>query len=421
MWIELLKGVTLLIPAVVAAFLAILKLFEAQSKVVRLLGYAGVSVILVYVAGSVLDLVSKSLERQVLVRESPKWTPRIGGRVMAEASGGSFLPAASESDQSYAFVVDDEKDALFRLRFDVSERSYTDAGAWRLNPLGAPGANGDARIEDLEGVAADANGHLYLITSHSNTRKGEPDPSRYWLLEVGPPLGALQPQIVRAARNLRPVFENALDQLGVGDWKNMEGKVEELNVEGLALDDSGHVFFGLRSPLVHGRAILFRTGLNDAFSEQAAQLDHFEINLNYSEAAEGDPSGYTNHHTNVPHGIVGLEYDRRSGLLLVLSNAEHREQWLKPALWTLDPAQLGEVEPRLCDAGDTDVTRAGKPEAVLVHPEGPSPGLWARFVAFLRGGTNGQLSLFYDVSDRPSLYRVLDRYDLCPQLYRASR
>src|SRR5881394_713593 len=156
-------------------------------------------------------------------------------KLFNEASGGTIV-------NDLAYVVDDEKPDVFVFRLD---------GEYQLierMPLKENGTvlTGD-KVDDLEAIAS-ADGKLYLITSHSNTKKtGEPKRARQKLLEVSLAPGS-RGEVSNKADNLRDVVWKSLKGLA-DSYLNEEHQDEGMQIEGFAIDKEGNAYIGLRAPL----------------------------------------------------------------------------------------------------------------------------------------------------------------------------
>lgn len=168
---------------------------------------------------------------------------------------GVFEPSAIVQLADGRFLVaEDEKDAPFTLlRLDL-------AGGVEVQPLrpGGFAADGDFwKLDDLEGLAVDAAGFIYAVTSHSRTGSGKEKRSRDKLVRfrvegdrvVDPAVAlGLKPLMVAS----HPVLAEAAARL---DVKGEGG----LNIEALEFDPvTQALLVGLRGPLLEGRALLAR-------------------------------------------------------------------------------------------------------------------------------------------------------------------
>jgi hypothetical protein len=406
------KALAALLPVLIAAVVALTKLRDQQNSRLRLAANVGLVLIALYAAIEVVNLARSRFEAARKIRGTSRYVaPMINGS-FSEASGATYI--GKPGDREYVLAVDDEQSALFVLRFDAKERDYPNVARHAIDVGGEP-------IDDLEDLAS-YEGKAYAITSHSK-QDGGGDGSRERLIRIEFPNGFAAQPSVTASQRLGDGLVAVLKRLNADGWRTKRGKLEVMNIEGLAIDAGGLAYVGFRSPLIDDQyALLLQAPVASLFDApgpidwKVARLD-----LSYSEEDEVDLARYRRHVSTVYHGIVSLAYDGHSDRILVLSNAQYKEAWYKPVLWSFPAGPFdsdAEVfAPDKCDAGESDVTSAGKAEAIVVHPVAPG-SFWTRPIALLRGGNNGPISLFYDVVDRPALFRVLDRYDLCDDIRR---
>jgi hypothetical protein len=240
-----------------------------------------------------------------------------------EASGGAVI-------KDIAYIVDDEKPRLFKLKLRVPEKGYEYTGdEIKL---------GD-NIDDLEAIASKPDDKapetVYVITSHSNNKKGEQSAGRQKLLEVSLALGS-EGRITKSQEKLRVSIENIFDKLSneLPD-ENLKKRVAELKdeklaqkaqdkgviqIEGLAIDEDDYAYIGFRSPLVQKQevkyALILRAKLSELFSDKP-EFQPFLLNL-WSD--------------NASQGISSIDYDTQTKTLLLIGN-DPTEQLNKPRLW----------------------------------------------------------------------------------------
>jgi hypothetical protein len=143
----------------------------------------------------------------------------------AELSGATRLP-----DRSLALVDDETADAVFLWDGELAQPP-------RRLSLGLP-------LDDLEGIAADSSGTLYLLASHSHTRRGRARPERE-----------------RLARLRRGADLEVVDDITPALLRLLGAAPGQLNLEGLAWYPAGErLFLGARAPLCDGRAQVMALG-----------------------------------------------------------------------------------------------------------------------------------------------------------------
>lgn len=155
-------------------------------------------------------------------------------------------------------VVEDEKEhplSLVTIRAD---------GTTQVVPLAI-----DAQLDDLEGIAVDAAGHVYAVTSHSRSGKGAEKKARERLVRFRIEGGRLVAPVVVAGLKAalvaaHPVLAAAA---ALRDVKADGG----LNIEALEVaPDRQGLLLGFRSPLQAGRALLARLENPDAVFDAGA-------------------------------------------------------------------------------------------------------------------------------------------------------
>ncbi len=134
--------------------------------------------------------------------------------------------------------------------------------------LSVPLVTGDyPKLDDLEGLAADATGHIYAITSHSRSGKGEEKTARERLIRFrieGDRLVA--PVVVEGLKAALIAAHPVLAEAAARRDVKAEGG---LNIEALEITpDQQHLLVGFRSPLQAGRALIARV------ENPAAMFDH---------------------------------------------------------------------------------------------------------------------------------------------------
>ncbi len=165
---------------------------------------------------------------------------------------GIYEPSAIQQLPDGRFlVVEDEKQHPFSL-FTLGAEGQID-----VQPVERETGETLGKLDDLEGLALDAAGNVYAITSHSRDGAGEIKQSRDKLVRL-----RIEGNRIAAAaicRDLRqaliathPVLAAAAEMI---DVKRDGG----LNIEAIEVDPATrHLLVGLRSPLCEQRAIIAR-------------------------------------------------------------------------------------------------------------------------------------------------------------------
>lgn len=312
-----------------------------------------------------------------------------------EASGGA-------TDKNVAYVVDDDEAGIFVFDYLEAEDKYKYQKPKPMKLIDARPCSeriklwgkecDDSKpveltkklIEDLEGAAI-FNGKLYLTTTQSNSKSGDEEPQRWLFLEV-----SLDGKVIRATRKLRDairvLFRNGIPgvtEKSIGESVNEGGKLEVMQIEGLAIDRTGQVFLGFRTPLVDKKALVLRANVDQIFND-APEFQGFVLDL------EHDGENY---------GIVSMEYDPHSNQILVLGNSPLRTKTLATVVWTWEVGDSKNVQHPVAFKGnlftvfDAPGSRPAKPEVILLPRENRI------HLFFDAEGTGGQLSFMRNGTD----------------------
>jgi hypothetical protein len=181
----------------------------------------------------------------------------LGVLILVALAGGRPVAAAGRDQRPDLWP--NELSALARLpdgTFLLADDETRDQiFVWSGDPGRAPRPRAlGLRLDDLEGAAADSHGTVYLLTSHSLTRRGRsrPDRARLARLRRGAELEAID--------DLRPALVRLLGAGGSTDGSAPPG-AGDLNLEGLAWYPAGErLLIGARSPITGGRAQVIELG-----------------------------------------------------------------------------------------------------------------------------------------------------------------
>lgn len=240
----------------------------------------------------------------------------VNSKLFNEASGGTII-------KDLAYVVDDEKPTIFVFRL---EEEYQLVDKIELKENGKVLTADE--VDDLEALAS-ADGKLYLMTSHSNTRRGRRNEARQRLLEVSLEAGK-QGEVTSRADNLQELIWKNLKGLAAS-YQNEEHKEEIMQIEGLAIDEGGNAYIGLRAPLAmeNDYALVLSAKLSDLFlKDKEPQFTVFRLNL--WQQNEND------NHETVPYGIVSMDYDAQTGNMLIVGNSAKTSRYFSPILCQWD-------------------------------------------------------------------------------------
>lgn len=372
--------------AVVLAVLAQWDKFEAPQPRTRRLGYVAAGL------GALAALAQFGLQLRGMVREAEAQREvamleafRRGQQLeVDEASGaaevGSFVHVADDEEPKvfrYAMGADGtwaQRGSGYEIRDARSGRPEdppparcgyrVPAAASADSPASAGNSEGKRippevvnKVDDIE-AAAQYGGNLYLVTSHSLTKKGERLAKRDLLLKIDR-FDEIERKAgiawVAHATSLRKAIDDALRQL-LTEGELIDPDEDCVNVEGFAVDDQGTAYIGLRSPVLkrgmQSYAIVLHGNLDALMGQQGTLQSHL---LKLS-------------HTDDAYGITSLDWVAPE--LLILGNSSSKFEQLTPRLWRWAPTdlQLLEHTPHVVDTWSLPLpaTFQAKPEAIVV-------------------------------------------------------
>ena len=168
-------------------------------------------------------------------------------------------------------------------------------------------------VDDLEGITLGRDENVFLITSFSPDKKKKRKKKRQRLIQFQIKNGRIVHEF--HFDNLLPYLVQQLNK-----EKDIDaGGVDTLNIEGITFDaGKKHLFIGLRSPLVNGRAII------------AVLENPYEI---FSGAT---PPIFTGRNIMMDlggGGIRGISYNYNLGVYLITNEVKNKKGKLRPGLW----------------------------------------------------------------------------------------
>ena len=259
------------------------------------------------------EAVEKIKESEKKIEDLKQIIKVSNSKLFNEASGGTVVG-------DMAYVVDDENPSIFELR--LQEGAYGLIDNIKLKENGRELTKDD--VDDLEAIASspleaiasspDGKLYLYLVTSHSNTRRGNV-PARQRLLKV-----SLAPEnrgeVVSSANNLRELMLKKLTDERIAEpYRNKEERTDELmQIEGFTIDEEGNAYFGLRAPLTRDdHALVLRAKLSELFvPEPKPEFAVVPLDIWF------DSKHY---------GISSLDYDARNKRMLVVGTSPNNSDY----------------------------------------------------------------------------------------------
>ena len=267
---------------------------------------------------------------------------------MCDASAGASL------GENLFVVVNDEDNALrvFDATQDGLPRHVFDAEKTeKFLKLERKGQEAD-----IEG-AARIGDRVYWITSHGNNRKGRPRPNRYRLFATRFQQSGSQFDLSFEGKPYRDLRRDMLTSLEKSDPELSRAiaarlyKAPEdggLNIEGLAATAEGGLFIGLRSPTVHGHAVVV------PLTNPAAVVD------------DKDPPGF-----GKPillnlggRGIRSIEYSDSDGSYLIIAGPVADKKSFQLWRWSMKDDRFSLTKLQELDFGKVS------PEALIIQPSG---------------------------------------------------
>jgi class 3 adenylate cyclase len=248
-----------------------------------------------------------------------------------EASGGAAL-------NGRIYVVDDEKPDIYEYKYSPQHKKAIFLEKYRIRDArkeaGIIREKHVEKVHDLEGVASYKR-HLYVVTSHSLTKKDNAKKKRELLLQIGKFEKLADGDTIARVSNATSLT-NAIHKSLAGLTKRNTKLIEtenRWNIEGFGIDPSGTAYFGFRNPLLkidnQAYAIVLSANLERLFSGKAI-LKPILLRLEHSGQA---------------YGIGSLEFDR--GSLFILGRSPKNRVFLAPKLWKLTPTDAKIQEPVL--------------------------------------------------------------------------
>lgn len=258
-------------------------------------------------------------------------TPFGGGTF--EASGAAYVPGAD----GILFVDDSRPSEVFWMKIDQAGQQVSE-----IKPISI-----GAIVENPEGITYDGS-YFYIVGSQANPKNGERNAIARFVFDPNT-------QTAKSAGvigNLREwLLSRVPDLKGAGEMKGKEGG---LNIEGIAWDpERKRLLFGLRSPIVSGRALIVPVKLGDPSGTFSAD----NLQLEDARAIQLSLGG---------SGIRDIQYDSKLQSFLLISGAPENEEKGDFILWQWDgnsdnsqPIQKSLLDKRVKPEGVTSVEVGG--------------------------------------------------------------
>lgn len=152
-----------------------------------------------------------------------------------------------QSRDGRILLIDDEE------RFPLFLSSIIEDKSNNLILKPTPSKHFDIDIDDLEGIARGKERDIFLITSHSATKKGNRREARERLAKVAVKNSMING--IEVAGSLLPSIRSHLERNTALDPKNLE----RINIEGIAFDSAKEtLLIGFREPLIDQKSIILQ-------------------------------------------------------------------------------------------------------------------------------------------------------------------
>ncbi len=273
---------------------------------------------------------------------------------IGEASGAAAL-------NGRIYVVDDDKPHIYEYEYSPPHKKAVFLEKYRIRDARKePGTIKEKHVEkvsDLEG-AASYNRRLYVVTSHSLTKKGKAKKKRELLLEIGKFEKSAEGEFIAHVSNaasLTNAIHRSLAELTKRKAKLIETK-RRWNIEGFGIDRLGTAYFGFKNPLVELDNQIYVIVMS-------AKLDHI-----FSGEVLLKTILLRLEHSGKFYGIASLQFD--SGTLFILGKSPKSEIFLDPKLWKLTPTDANVQEPMLVKNWSLKLPPRfqARPEALVLPP-----------------------------------------------------
>ena len=220
------------------------------------------------------------------------------------------------------------------------------------------------KVEDLEAVTSKA-GNVYAITSHSLTREGKRKKAREKLIMFKYD-DAMMVDLYEYVK-LKDDLIQAFPRL----FKNMF-KIDDMDIEGLTLDNDGGLLIGFRSPLSNFKAMLIKIKNPQEVLQRKAQ-PVFETPIFL------DLGGL---------GIRDISYDEdKNGFWIIAGDVNERGENFKLYFWNKETGEISYVknQPDIgFGEGVAVIHNHGKSSLFIVEDDGRKPNQSADYVIINR-------------------------------------
>lgn len=180
---------------------------------------------------------------------------------------GVYEPSAVQQlPDGRVLVVEDEAERAMNVLNVATDGSLTENAVASLQLTRSFGR----KLNDLEGLTTDDKGLIYAITSHSSDSNGARDPTREQLLRFRVN-GNIAGDIAEVTTLRNELAASASLEAAFKAHTNTSVNFDELDIEGLAYDNSSHsLMLGLRAPMAGKLSVIVPIENTDAMFDSKA-------------------------------------------------------------------------------------------------------------------------------------------------------
>jgi len=237
----------------------------------------------------------------IIMLYNPPQTKADNKKIMSAFDGIYEASGAEQLSDGRVVIIEDEKSSAIKniLTFESGNRVL-------FNQL-VPDKTKIA-LNDLEGIAIDANDYLYVITSHSRSTKGKNKINRSLLARFS------------VKNNTISDYKEVSIKDSLHQFINRRMGINAINIEGLSFNDKKNkLLIGLREPVVKGKSlILYLDNPYEIFDEQDVEPEFS------NQIVQLDLKG---------GGIRSLYYDKKIGGYLIVNEVKNRRGQLRSKVW----------------------------------------------------------------------------------------
>jgi len=241
----------------------------------------------------------------IIMLYNPPQTKADNKKTMSAFDGIYEASGAEHLSDGRVLIIEDEKSSAIKniLTFQSTNRVLVNQLVPDTNKIKTK-----IVLNDLEGIAVDANDYLYVITSHSQNAKGKNKNNRSLLARFS------------VKNNTISDYKEISIKESLHQFINRRMGINAINIEGLSFNDKKNkLLIGLREPVVRGKSlILYLDNPYEIFDEQDAEPEFS------NQIVQLDLKG---------GGIRSLYHDQKIGGYLIVNEVKNRRGQLRSKVW----------------------------------------------------------------------------------------